>query len=244
MKSCKRSCTVSAKAAEIRLKAQGVNLDTLRFGAGNNSFVIVCNHAISRIAKSAIDTLEHLAGGVENIGSALATDGIGGFELVSMRDTFANRTTPLAMATLLDRMKPYSYFIYDIPSDICEKDYLYEALGNHTIDFSYLLACRQEQGRRVLNVFAEKRNREGSVAIFMEGEASVSEKEMQQKAGARQMSQEKMPKSCTFAGTFYDSRNICNNKASAAFQIHHAQIRIQCRKVIIGNLRTRICYPG
>lgn len=174
----------AAKAAEIRLKAQGVNLDTLRFGAGNNSFVIVCNHAISRIAKSAIDTLEHLAGGVENIGSALATDGIGGFELVSMRDTFANRTTPLAMATLLDRMKPYSYFIYDIPSDICEKDYLYEALGNHTIDFSYLLACRQEQGRRVLNVFAEKRNREGSVAIFMEGEAFVSEKEMQQKAGA------------------------------------------------------------
>ena len=53
-----------------------------------------------------------------------------------------------------------------------------------------------------------------------------------------------MSQSDSFRSTFDQSGDIGHDKSLGTVQVNNAQIRIESCKMIIGNLRFRICYAG
>lgn len=168
-------------AAEIRLKASGVNPDTLRVDK-TTMFYYATIEAVSDRDTLATDAVTRIAGGVERFGVLYASVGIQGFRLTSARSTPLNQATPFAMASLLGRLMRYKDHLFREHPDIYEtQDYLEQSLENKgwpTTD--YTLACAEVGGRRVLNVFALVGDH--LLVIFMEG-ADVSEETLMKKAG-------------------------------------------------------------
>ena len=167
-------------AAEIRLKASGVNPDTLRVDK-TTMFYYATIEAVSDRDTLATDAVTRIAGGVERFGVLYASVGIQGFRLTSARSTPLNQATPFAMASLLGRLMRYKDHLFRELPDIYEtQDYLELTLKDKRWITYYTLACAEAGGRRVLNVFALVGDH--LLVIFMEG-ADVSEETLMKKAG-------------------------------------------------------------
>ena len=65
---------------------------------------------------------------------------------------------------------------------------------------------------------------------------------MQQQARTRQVTQEQVTKTGAFACTFNQPRNISYNKALFGTDTHYAQMRMQRREGIVGNLGTCVAH--
>ena len=88
----------AAAAAKIHAQALGVNPDTLTLNGDN--FDNLCRWTIENETnpdEGYSRELEEFAGGVRHFDSLFASVGIRGTELVSMRDTVANRATPVPL---------------------------------------------------------------------------------------------------------------------------------------------------
>ena len=167
-------------AAEIRLKASGMNPDTLR--VNKTMFFYKAIEAVSDEDTLATDAMARIAGGIGCFGELYASVGIHGFKLASARNTPLNQATPLDMASLLGRLMRYKDHLFREHPDIYEtQDYLEQSLENKgwpTTD--YTLACAEVGGRRVLNVIASVGGH--LLVVFMEG-TDVSEETLMKKAG-------------------------------------------------------------
>ena len=166
-------------AAEIRLKASGMNPDTLR--VNKTMFFYKAIEAVSDEDTLATDAMARIAGGIGCFGELYASVGIHGFKLASARNTPLNQATPLDMASLLGRLMRYKDHLFREHPDIYEtQDYLELTLKDKRWITYYTLACAEAGGRRVLNVFALVGDH--LLVIFMEG-ADVSEETLMKKAG-------------------------------------------------------------
>ena len=167
-------------AAEILLKASGMNPDTLR--VNKTMFFYKAIEAVSDEDTLATDAMARIAGGIGCFGELYASVGIHGFKLASARNTPLNQATPLDMASLLGRLMRYKDHLFREHPDIYEtQDYLEQSLENKgwpTTD--YTLACAEVGGRRVLNVIASVGGH--LLVVFMEG-TDVSEETLMKKAG-------------------------------------------------------------
>ena len=67
---------------------------------------------------------------------------------------------------------------------------------------------------------------------------------MDQHAGALDMAQELMSQTHALGRALDKSRDIRDDKAASALQIHDAQVRRQRREMIIGNLGLGVRHPG
>ena len=160
----------AAAAAKIHAQALGVNPDTLTLNG--DKFDNLCRWTIENETnpdEGYSRELEEFAGGVRHFDSLFASVGIRGKELVSMRDTVANRATPVAIAGLLERMrKYYSYGQFNRYNSSHREmqDYLEDLLRKYRPSSDFFLSHAQVGDRCVLNVFA----RSGEwIVIFMEG---------------------------------------------------------------------------
>lgn len=160
----------AAAAAKIHAQALGVNPDTLTLNG--DKFDNLCRWTIENETnpdEGYSRELEEFAGGVRHFDSLFASVGIRGTELVSMRDTVANRATPVAIAGLLERMrKYYSYGQFNRYNSSHREmqDYLEDLLRKYRPSSDFFLSHAQVGDRCVLNVFA----RSGEwIVIFMEG---------------------------------------------------------------------------
>ena len=67
---------------------------------------------------------------------------------------------------------------------------------------------------------------------------------MDHHTGPLDMAQELVSESRSLGSALNESRDIRNDESPAAVHIHNAQVRIQCRKMIVGDLRTGVADSG
>ena len=133
-------------AAEIRLKASGMNPDTLR--VNKTMFFYKAIEAVSDEDTLATDAMARIAGGIGCFGELYASVGIHGFKLASARNTPLNQATPLDMASLLGRLMRYKDHLFREHPDIYETQGLSGAeFGEQRLAY-YRLHLSLRRGRR------------------------------------------------------------------------------------------------
>ena len=64
---------------------------------------------------------------------------------------------------------------------------------------------------------------------------------MHENLASLDMTEELMTKPCSLTGAFNQSGDVRNNESMLPVQIHHAEIRLQCREMVVRDLGLR---PG
>ena len=62
--------------------------------------------------------------------------------------------------------------------------------------------------------------------------------------GTLNMAQKLVSQAHALGSALNQTRNIRHDEARSALKIHHAQIRVQCGEMIVGDLRLRIGHTG